>query len=201
MRKIITIGIILLAGAWIMQECSSDKGGGTADITKEYMNAVNEKDFHTAHQILDNLYAFYLQSPNNKKTAQRFWKAADYIYKAELEWELPQQNPGYDKQLMATLDSFNPIGSEPVGDHVYELIEHNDKYEAFAEYREFAEEYDKLCIELIKVCLRNENVDVATSIMKSMKNCYFKRNVDNTYIYEIDTSYKEKAQALLADYQ
>ena len=198
MKKWVLIIVVIIAIGVILDQCSSKHNENSP---KEYINAINDHDFEKAHHILDNLYANYLQYPNGEATAQRYWTAAEYIYKAEMQWLLPQHDTEADRRLIYTLDAFNPVGLEPVGNYNYGLTEHNKKYQQFNGYCRFAEEYNKLCIELIKISLRNENLSLAELTYSTMKNCYIRENVDNTYTYIPNNADKERAKELINNYK
>ena len=99
------------------------------------------------------------------------------------------------------MDAFNPVGLEPVGNYNYGLSEHSMKYQQFNGYCRFAEEYNKLSIELIKISLRNDNLSLAELTFSTMKNCYIKENVDNTYKYIPNNTDKERAKELINNYK
>lgn len=176
--------------------CSHDE-----NVPKEYINAVNHNDFEKAHKILDNLYANYLEYPNGESSTQNYWTAAEYIYKAEMQWLLPQHDVEADRRLIYTLDAFNPVGLEPVGNYVYGLSEHNNKYKRFNGYCRFAEEYNKLCIELIKISLRNDNLSLAELTLSTMKNCYIKERDNNNYTYVPNYADSDRAKELINNYK
>ena len=192
----IIVGIIAIGA--IMDQCSCSR---EENSPKAYINAVNDNDFEKAHKILDNLYANYLQYPDGETSSQKYWTAAEYIYKAEMQWLLPQHDTEADRRLIYTLDAFNPVGLEPVGNYAYGLSEYNNKYKQFNGYCRFAEEYNKLCIELIKISLRNDNLPLAELTLSTMKNCYIKENEDNTYKYIPNNSDKERALQLINNYK
>lgn len=198
MKNWVWIILIIIAIGAIMDQCSFGQDGNSA---KEYINAVNNNDFDKAHEILDNLYANYLQYPDEETSSQRYWTAADYIYKAEMQWLLPQHDSEADRRLIYTLDAFNPVGLEPVGNYNYGLTEHNKKYKQFNSYCRFAEEYNKLCIELIKISLRNENLSLAELTFSTMKNCYFKECVNKTYTYIPNNTDRDRAMELINNYK
>lgn len=198
MKKWIWIIVAIIAIGAILDQCSSNHDENSP---KEYIKAVNDNDFEKAHDILDNLYANYLQNPDGETSTQRYWTAAEYIYKAEMQWLLPQHDAEADRRLIFTLDAFNPVGLEPVGNYNYGLTEHNTKYQQFNSYCRFAEEYNKLCIELIKISLRNENLSLAELTFNTMKNCYIRENVDKIYTYIPNNSDKERALQLINNYK
>ena len=198
MKKWIWVIVAIIAIGAFMEQCSS---GHNENTPTEYINAVNDNDFEKAHKILDNLYARYLQYPNREGAAKKYWTAAEYIYKAEMQWLLPQHDSEADRRLIYTLDAFNPVGLEPVGNYNYGLTEHNIKYEEFRAYCRFAEEYNKLCTELIKISLRNENLSLAELTYSTMKNGYIKENKNDTYIYVPNNSDKDRALQLINNYK
>lgn len=197
MKKWVLFILIIGAACVMLQDCSCSDD----DSPKAYISAVNDNDFEKAHKILDNLYARYLQYPDGETTAQRYWTAAEYIYKAEMQWLLPQHDAEADRRLIYTLDAFNPVGLEPVGNYVYRLTEHNNKYNQFGGYCRFAEEYNKLCIELIRISLRNDNLPLAELTLSTMKNCYIKEYLDESYKYVPNNSSKESAQEMIDNYK
>lgn len=198
MKDWIWIIVIILSIGAIVNQCSRSHD----EITpKEYINAVHNNDFEKAHKILENLYANYLQYPDGETSPQRYWTAAEYIYKAEMQWLLPQHNSEADRRLIYTLDTFNPVGLEPLGNYNYDLSEHNKKYEQFSGYCRFAEEYNKLCIELIKISLRNDNLPLAELTYSTMKNCYIKEHSGYTYTYVPNNADKERAEELINHYK
>lgn len=192
----IIVGIIAIGAIMDQCSCSNDKNS-----PKEYIESVNNNDYKKAHQILDNLYANYLQYPDGETSAQKYWTAAEYIYKAEMQWLLPQHDTEADRRLIYTLDAFNPVGLEPVGNYNYGLSEHNNKYKQFSSYCRFAEEYNKLCIELIKISLRNDNLTLAELTLNTMKNCYIKERDNDTYKYVLNNTDKERAKELINNYK
>lgn len=198
MNKWIGIIICIIVVGTIINICSCNPDSNSP---KEYIEAVNNNDYKKAHQILDNLYADYLQYPDGETSAQKYWTAAQYIYKAEMQWLLPQHDTEADRRLIYTLDAFNPVGLEPVGNYTYGLSEHNNKYKQFRGYCRFAEEYNKLCIELIKISLRNDNLSLAELTFSTMKNCYIRENYDYTYEYVPNNSDRERALQLIDNFK
>lgn len=198
MKNWVWIIVIIIAIGAIIDHCSCSHDENSP---REYINAVNDNDFEKAHKILDNLYANYLQYPDGETSAQKYWTAAEYIYKAEMQWLLPQHDTEADRRLIYTLDAYIPVGLEPVDNYTYGLSEHNHKYKQFKAYCRFAEEYNKLCIELIKISLRNDNLSLAELTYNTMKNCYIKENFDNTYTYVPNKADKERAIELINNYQ
>lgn len=198
MKNWVWIILLIITIGAITEQCSC---GHDENSAQEYINAINENDFEKAHKILDNLYANYLQYPDGITSVQNYWTAAEYIYKAEMQWLLPQHDPEADQRLIYTLDAFNPVGLEPLGDYNYGVSEHSDKYQQFSDYCRFAEEYNKLCIELIRISLRNENLSLAELTFSTMKNCYIKEYVDDSYKYVPNNSDKERALQLINNYK
>lgn len=193
------IGIIIafVIVGFIIENCTSS---GNSNSSQEYIKAVNEADYDKAHDILDNLYANYLTHPDSERSAQRYWTAANYIYKAEMQWLLPQHDMEIDKRFIYMLDAMNPIGLEPTPNYRYGLTEHNQKFDKFNAYCSFTDEYNKLCLELIKISLRNDNEGLARQTLGVMKTCYHKINEDDTYIYEPDNKDRDKAESMINNY-
>lgn len=194
MKNWVWIIVIVIAIGAILDQCSCSHDENSP---QEYINAVNDNDFEKAHKILDNLYANYLQYPDGESSAQKYWTAAEYIYKAEMQWLLPQHDAEADRRLIYTLDSFNPVGLEPVANYNYGRSEYSDKHRQFSGYCRFAEEYNKLCVELIKISLRNDNLSLAELTLGTMKNCYIKESSGESYRYVPNNADKDRAKALI----
>lgn len=199
-KKWVWVIIGFLAVGAIADTCSrSEQQDGNSAY--DYIQAVNNQDYQKAHEILDYLYANYLEYPNGDKSRRRYWTAADYIYKAEMQWLLTQNDPEADRRLIYTLDAMSPPGIEPVENYGYSLNEYNRQYDKFNAYCSFAEEFNKLCFELIKISLRTDNLSLAETALASMKVCYIKNNKDGSYIYEPNYTDIKRAQDLIDRYK
>lgn len=198
------VGIILLVGIFSEISSCSDKGQVKKKSTDSYIEAVQNENFTEAHQILNNLLADYISMSDNynvDKYGNKFWNAANYIYKAEMQYLLPQNDPEADKRLLYTLDDFTPIGEAPEADHVYGLSEHNDHCKEFEAYINFATGYNKLCLEMIKIALRNDKVDFAEDVLNSMKTNYHKSEEHYNYTYTINDRAKEEGRKMISVYK
>lgn len=198
------VGVVLLVG--IISELSSCSGNGQAKkkSTDSYIEAVENEDFTEAHNILNNLLADYIRYSDDwdvDKYGNKFWNAANYIYKAEMQYLLPQNDPEAEKRLLYTIDDFTPIGEAPEADHVYGLSEHNGHYKEFKAYINFATGYNKLCLEMIKIALRNNKVDFAEDVLNSMKTNYHKSEQNSNYTYTINDRAKEEGKKMISDYK
>ena len=204
MKKILYIAFLSVAA--VLQGCFGSNSNEIDTSADAYVKAVAQNDYQQAHVILDKLQANYLQYWNGyygEKEADKFWNAANYIYKAEMQYLLPQNDPEAERRLLYTIDDFTPIGEAHDADYVYGLREHNDKYESFEGYITYASGYNKLCIEMIRVALRNGKVDFAKEVLFSMKDNYHQNKGKGdtyTYIYSLNNSAKEEAQKLIDDY-
>lgn len=196
MKKWVYILLCFLAIAALTEECSSDNDENNPE---EYIKAVNNGDYKKAHEILDNLYANYLKHPSNDAACSKFWTAAEYIYKAEMQWLIPQNDIENDKRLIYTLDALSPIGIEPIGNYPYDYKEYRDKGNDFDAYCTFASEYNKLCLELIRISMRYDNQQLAELTLRSMKTAYVRKSGTLEYEYEPTDIDKERAIKLIND--
>lgn len=168
---------------------------------KAYIDAVNENDFDFAHKVLDHLYARYLKDNFNRED---YWKAAQHVYKAEMQWLIPQNDKEANKRLIFTLDNMNAPGKEPVPDVQY------DSTDDFYKYVDFVGEYNKLCLEMIKIAVHNDNLELAEQLQHLIKTDYIEQNEvkkkglivdDKVYIYKADNSAKQQAEELISTYK
>ncbi len=200
--KFSTCLLLILALAAICQACGGSSDG-SSDINykdpKAYMNAVKEQNFEQAHEILDNLYADYLNEYNRSKMpaqkGERYWTAANYIYNAEMDYLLPQNDEGANKRAVFTMVQMNPIGDEPISGHTYSgYDDHMGRYKS---YTNFAAAYNKLALKIIELALFYENKDVANMVLKSMKNGYTLHEVDSQYTWTANTADIDRAKELI----
>lgn len=166
-----------------------------------YIDAVNENDFEFAHKVLDHLYARYLK---DNFRGEEYWKAAQHVYKAEMQWLIPQNDKEANKRLIFTLDNMNAPGKEPVPDVKY------DSTYGFYQYVDFVNEYNKLCLEIIRVAVHNNNFEMADAIVPIIKTSYTeqgigKKNWGGTYkdgyIFNKNETAKEEALKLISEYK
>jgi hypothetical protein len=221
MRKVLKIfGVLLLLGCVVrvFDKCSCSSSGGTVvkdkdgkEVTvyigdpKSYVDAVKDQDFVLAHNILDELYAEYLAEYNKSKHFsmhydQKFWTAANYIYNAEMDYLLPQNDAEANRRVVFTLVQINPIGDEPIDGHTYSGYDDNmGRYDA---YVNFVAEYNKLCSKIIELALFYHNSDVATQVLKEIKVGYTcNRDDDSNYTWTSNTVDKERAAKLMTKHQ
>lgn len=203
--KSLPLLLLILALTAICQACggSSDGGGNSSDINyknpKAYMNAVKEQNFEQAHEVLDNLYADYLNEYNKWKhastEANRYWSAANYIYNAEMDYLLPQNDETANKRAVFTMVQMNAIGDEPISGHTYSG--YDDNMGRYKSYTEFADAYNKLALKIIELALFYENKDVANTVLKSMKKGYTLHEVDSQYTWTVNTTDIDRAKELI----
>ena len=198
--KWIYIVLVTLAIADSISDRSDSKKTEFASIDACIM-AVDNKDYEQAHEILNKLKASYLQYWKDERRANEFWTAANYIYKAEMQCLLLQNDSGTNRRFLYILDNFTPIGEAPEAGYAYTLSEHNGHYEEFNAYINFATGYNKLCLEMIRIALRNHNLELAKSVLSSVKDNYHKErsDIDKTYTYILNRRAKEEGQKLIED--
>ncbi|MCH5227749.1 MAG: hypothetical protein J1F16_08065 [Muribaculaceae bacterium] len=197
--------IVILAVIGGINDCSDSKKR-EAKSADAYITAVAENDYTQAHLILNKLQADYLQYPDNKSKSETFWNAANYIYKAEMQYLLPQNDREADRRLLYTLDDFTPIGVSPEADYEYSGSEYYDNNKKFEAYMRYASGYNKLCLEMIRVALRNNNLEFAKEVLSSMKD-NFHQNTEKdekntyTYTYTLNEQAQNEAKKLIQDYE
>ena len=215
MKKLFSItSCILLAMVMMLQSCGGssngntmkDKEGNNVSVNyrdpKAYINAVNQQDFTLAHNVLDELYADYLDAYNKSKfftfdEDQKYWTAANHIYNAEMDYLLPQNDEAASKRAVFTLVQMNTIGDEPISGHSYSgYDDHMGRYKT---YVNFVSEYNRLCLKIIELAMFYENEDVANTIAKKIKTGYTLERKDHNYTWTANNADKERAKALLAN--
>jgi hypothetical protein len=219
MRKVLKIfGVLLLLGCvvTVLDKCSCSSSGDTVvkdkdgkEVTvyisdpKSYVDAVKAQDFVLAHNILDELYARYLAEYNKSKHFsmnydQKFWTAANYIYNAEMDYLLPQNDVDANRRVIFTLVQINSIGDEPIDGHTYCGYDDNmGRYEA---YVNFVAEYNKLCTKIMELALFYGNSDVASQVLEEIRIGYTCHEAENAqYTWTSNTIDKERAAKLLTN--
>ena len=201
MKKILYIALLSVAA--VLQGCFGSDSNEIDTSADAYVKAVAQNDYQQAHVILNKLQADYLQYWKSGKVADKFWNAANYIYKAEMQYLLPQNDPEAERRLLYTLDDFTPIGQTPDAGHKYSWDEHNRCYEKLGAYITYAEGYNKLSIEMIRVALRNNKLDFAKDVLSSMKDNFHKigNQEEKNYVYQLDNHTKEEARKLIDEYK
>lgn len=168
------------------------------DHPSAYLDAIEENDFETAHKVLLHLYGNYLNAYNKDSytkdvKSQAYWTAAEHIYKAEMQWLLPQNDVDANRRLIYTLDDMNPIGEEPLAGNPYGYIEMKKK----RSYMEFAEHYNKICLEMVKIAVHNGNQEMAKQLLSMFKNGYTISKSEDNYIFTPNNADLQRAQAIV----
>ena len=104
--------VILLASVSIIDIACSH---GNNKNDRDYVAAIRDNDFELAHEILDDLYVDLIKSNSNNslnadKYSERYWAAADHIYKAEMNYLLSENDPEANKRMIYTLANMNIVG-------------------------------------------------------------------------------------------
>lgn len=204
---LVLCGAVSACGGGSKGKKTTDKEGKEVTINvndpSAYMDAVKANDYTLAHEVLDELYSRYLyaynsESYNLEKWSKKYWSAADYIYKAEMQWLLPQNDPEANRRLLYTLDSMTPIGKEPISDTTYGYTDCKNEYEPYAD---FVDHYNKLCYEIVRVAAHNDNLDMANQVVKMFKEDYVEERIESGYYKFIGNwTMKERAKKLIEDH-
>lgn len=168
------------------------------DHPSAYLEAIDNNDFEKAHKVLTHLYGKYINAYNkdlyNKKECSRaYWTAAEHVYKAEMQWLLPQNDAEANRRLIYTLDEMNATGSEPIPGHPYD---YSDKKSGEA-YMEFIDQYNKICLEIVKIAVHNGNLEMARQAIDMIKTGYTMKESGDKYIFTPNNMALERAQALI----
>ena len=149
------------------------------DKKRDYVAAVKENNFELAHIILDELYTDLINNNNqdlyhaSDKYAERYWAAADHIYKAEMQYLLAENDPEANKRMLYTLANMNIVG-DVVQDG--EIITANQIHRC-ENYSTFTKRYNRICDEILKIAIFYKNQEIAQEIIKLYKE-------DNTFTHE-----------------
>lgn len=147
-----------------------------------YIAAVDSNNYKHAHEILNKLQADYIKRINNRgnsydaSDAREFWNAANYIYKAEMQYLLPMKDPEADQRLLYSLDNFTPVGEKPKLN-----FEYDKEVTDLDMYINFVTGFNTLCTEMVRIALRYNNVDFAKNVIFSMKENYIKNEVEGKH--------------------
>lgn len=210
-RNILTwsiIGVIFVTGGIFsaISDCQrvNEEEAKSSDA---YIAAVEANDYSKAHEILNNLQSDYIKRVNagswhyKKEDAQKFWNAANYIYKAEMQYLLPMDDSEADKRLLFTLDNFTPLGEKPKAGAEYDLRAHNQNYGAWDAYIDYVTGFNTLCTEMVRIALRYDNVDFAKQVIFSMKENYIEKEVgDQIWIFTTNNDAINDAKKLINEY-
>ena len=183
--------VILLAGSVASCSCSSNKN--TKPTT--YVEAVAVNDYVTAHEILDR----YLQNAidenakggwSNDYYMEKFWAAADHIYKAEMMYLIEMNDAAANKRLINTLAMMNIIGDKPIANEHYWM--HDKEYT----YYLFVSRFNRLCDAIIDISILNNNREMARQVLTMYKEDVIPRQIKtktNTYAFTFSFRSKDEA--------
>lgn len=159
--------VILLASVSIIDIACSH---GNNKNDRDYVAAIRDNDFELAHEILDDLYVDLIKSNSNNslnadKYSERYWAAADHIYKAEMNYLLSENDPEANKRMIYTLANMNIVGDVVKdGEHIsYNQIHRCENYSTFTK------RYNRICDEILKIAIFYKNKDMAEQIIKLYK--------------------------------
>lgn len=199
MRKLIQN--VCMASLWAFlafSVCSCSCSGGKKQESskpKTYVEAISVNDFVTAHEILDG----YLQAVINENARagwsnidmmEKFWGAADHIYKAEMMYLIEMNDQAANKRLINTLAMMNIIGDKPnVNQHYWY---HDKEYT----YYLFVMRFNRLCDAILDISILNNNREMARQVLTMYKEDAISRKIkDETNTYAFTFSYKSKEAA------
>lgn len=193
--QLITVLLLCSLAAPVFVSCSDRN---EYDHPSAYLEAIDNNDFEKAHKVLTHLYGKYINAYNkdlyNKKEFSRaYWTAAEHVYKAEMQWLLPQNDAEANRRLIYTLDEMNATGSEPIPGHPYD---YSDKKSGEA-YMEFIDQYNKICIEIVKIAVHNGNLEMARQAIDMIKTGYTMKESGGKYIFTPNNMALERARALI----
>jgi len=137
----------------------------------DYVQAIKENNFEKAHEILDEYYKDLIKNNNSDlyhasdKYSERYWAAADHIYKAEMNYLLSENDPEANKRMIYTLANMNIVGDVVKdGEHIsYNQIHRCENYSTFTK------RYNRICDEILKIAIFYKNQDMAEQIIKLYK--------------------------------
>lgn len=163
-----------------------------------YVEAVANNDFKRAHEILDDRLenAINLNANDDWKAddaLEKFWAAADHIYKAEMMYLIEMKDSEANKRLINTLAMMNVIGNKP-----------SQKMSAYGggifreeNYSIFVTRFNRLCDEILNISILNNNKEMAQSVLALYKeDCsapYKKDGDDDHYYFDFSTKSKDAA--------
>lgn len=194
MWKIISGAIIVIAiiCATVSQCATSCQHRKLEPI--EYIEAVENADYEQAHELLNLHYAEYLDAYRRNPRrisyyAKSYWSAARHIYKAEMQYLLPLNDPDANNRLIYTLQSMNAIGRKPIAGKSYRY----DEYPEVDAYADFVAEYNALCNDMLEIAITYNNKDMARRLLNLYKDDVEKQD-DKENRYAIHPTSREKAQ-------
>ena len=160
----------------------------------KYIEAVDNADFEKAHEILNQHYAKYLEAyrRNPRKmdySTKSYWQAAHHIYKAEMQYLLPLNDPEANNRLIYTLQSMNEIGRKPIANKSYGY----DEYPEIEAYDKFTAGYNSLCNDMLDIAITYNNRDMAKRLLNLYKDDVVK--IDNKkHIYTVTSASRDNAK-------
>lgn len=197
-KKLIWLAVIALVAYFIIDNIfsgESESGPGTA--TTSYVEAVSTNDFRTAHEILDNLLSDAISdnargSYYSDESLEKFWAAADHIYKAEMLYLIDMKDEEANKRMINSLAVMNVIGDKPP--HKTTAYSSITKYD---NYQIFVTRFNRLCDEILSTSILYNNKEMAKQILLLYKeDCsphYQKDGDDDYYYYDFSNSSKDAA--------
>lgn len=196
--KDLAVIVILLACLSILSIACSH---GNGDREKDYIAAINENNFERAHEILDEYYKDLIKNNNaslskaSDKYSERYWAAADHIYKAEMHYLLSENDPEANRRMIYTLANMNIVG-DVVNDG--EIISANQIHRC-ENYSTFTLRYNRICDEILKMAIFYKNRDMAEQIINLYKqDNHFEHewaNETDKYIAHITNSWTSRDAA------
>jgi len=187
-KGILGVIIVIAIICGLVDRCTSSCQSNNLKPIK-YIEAVDNADFEKAHDILNQHYAKYLDAyrSNPRKmsySTKSYWQAAHHIYKAEMQYLLPLNDPEANNRLIYTLQSMNEIGRKPTSDKSY-------GYDEYPEVDAYAN--NRLCDDMLDIAITYNNRNMAKRLLALYKDDVEKLN-DKLHIYTVSTTSREKAR-------
>lgn len=188
---LVVSSVILVAGSVSSCGSSSEKKSKPTS----YVEAVSVNDFVTAHEILDG----YLQEVINENAGggwsniekmERFWAAADHIYKAEMMYLIEMNDMSANKRLINTLAMMNIIGDKPIANEHYWYRDRQYTYYLFVS------RFNRLCDAILDISILNNNREMARQVLTMYKEDAIARQIkgeSNTYAFTFSWKSKDAA--------
>ncbi len=198
-KKLIWLAVIALVAYFIIDNIfsgESESGPGTA--TTSYVEAVSTNDFRTAHEILDNLLSDAISDNaqgyyNSDESLEKFWAAADHIYKAEMMYLIEMKDMDANKRLINSLALMNIIGDKPS----HKMSAYGGSLTKYDNYQIFVTRFNRLCDEILSISILYNNKEMAKQILLLYKeDCsphYKKDGDEDHYYYDFSNSSKNAA--------
>lgn len=181
-RKEMLVMMTLLACLCVAVAASSC---GNKNKGKDYVAAIKENNFELAHEILDELYTDLLNNNNadlyhaSDKYSEKYWAAADHIYKAEMHYLLSENDEEANRRMIYTLANMNIVG-DVVQDE--EIISSNQIHRC-ENYSTFTKRYNRICDEILSMAIFYKNQDMAEQIVNLYK---MDNSFESEWLHETD---------------